>query len=99
MPAAAPSRRSAREMDSSRFVRCLACFALVLAAPAAARTSGAAGQEPTPHAERESLQEFLARLRKQQAGLLAGMKGNVDTLVRALETEAQTRRIEGLDAA
>lgn len=49
--------------------------------------------------ERESLQDFLARLKVQRDQLLSEMRGSVDALLRTLEVEAQTRRIEGLQEA
>ncbi len=61
---------------------------------------GLAQDPATPKkVERESLQQFLERLREQQKGLLQGKKGEVDSCLRALEIEAKTRRIDGLEAA
>ncbi len=72
-------------------------LACLLCAPAVCRGQA---QDPTSKkVERESLQQFLERLRHLQQGLLQGKKGDVDSCLRALEIEAKTRRTEGLEAA
>lgn len=73
-------------------------LALVLCAPVS-QHARAAQETSAKKGERESLQEFLERLRRLQQGLLSGLKANVEQALRALETEAKTRRIEGLEEA
>lgn len=68
-------------------------IALALLAPMAL---GALGED-APH--RDSLQRFLARLRQDRSGLLTTMRSSVDAALRTLETEAQTKRPQGLEDA
>lgn len=62
-------------------------------APCASSTSGAAVRD-----DRESLQNYLLRLRAQRDQLLGAMKDRVDGLVEDMDGFATARNIEGLDA-
>lgn len=48
--------------------------------------------------KRETLQEFLERLKQLRDGVQTQLSGSVNDIVRALEMEAQVRRLPGCDA-
>ncbi|MFN0242678.1 MAG: tetratricopeptide repeat protein [Planctomycetota bacterium] len=86
----------ARDTTSVAARRIRGALALALLA---AITPIAHGAAPEDAPRRESLQRFLARLRQDRTGLLTSMKSSVDAALRTLETEAQTKRPQGLEDA
>lgn len=65
------------------------------ARPAGKRDSPPARQEPGRDS-RQSLQELLARLRRMREEKFGELRGVVDQLLRVMESEALTRRMDGL---
>jgi tetratricopeptide (TPR) repeat protein len=49
--------------------------------------------------ERESIQDFLNRLRSNRDGIVNELRGGVEALVRTLEQEAVSRNLDALEAA
>lgn len=66
----------------------------VLSAPVV--TSARAADGPR---ERESIQDFLNRLRQNRDGVLNELRGGVDALIHTIEQEAVSRNLDALDAA
>jgi tetratricopeptide (TPR) repeat protein len=60
---------------------------------APARTGDGA---PAQHDQRESLQEFLARIKAHRDGVINEMKSGVDAILRSMDLEAQSHHTEGL---
>jgi hypothetical protein len=61
----------------------------------APRPSDSTGSAPRPQ-QRESLQEFLMRLRAHRDGVINEMKSGVDAILRTMDLEAQSSHAEGL---
>lgn len=70
---------------------------LVLALAPLVHAQEAAGDGKTPQ-RRETLQEFLERLKGLRDGVQTQLSGSVDEIVRALEMEAAVRRLPGCEA-
>ncbi|MBK7877135.1 MAG: HEAT repeat domain-containing protein [Planctomycetes bacterium] len=76
-------------------------LALVLGAPALAMPREAQGEapkaDPKKPAPRETLQQFLERLRGLRDGVQTQLAGSVADALRVLEMEAQVRRLPGCE--
>jgi tetratricopeptide (TPR) repeat protein len=64
------------------------------AAPQSSSASAPRASDGAPH--RESLQEFLARIRAHRDDVMNEMKSGVDAILRAMDLEAQSHHTEGL---
>ncbi len=67
-----------------------------LAALAAFAAADGARQEP---AHRESLQEFLQRLKAHQSGQVSQLKTGLDSILKSMEADALARRMDALEGA
>jgi tetratricopeptide (TPR) repeat protein len=65
------------------------------APPQNAGTSSARPSDNSPP-HRDSLQEFLARLRAHRDGVMSELKGGVDAILRSMDLEAQSHHTDGL---
>lgn len=65
--------------------------------PLAAASARDSLRQDAPH--RESLQEFLKRLRAHQAGQVSQLKTGFDSILKTMESDALARRLEALEQA
>lgn len=83
-----------------RLVRSGSLLALaILAATPVCALSAAIEPRTSAGDTRESLQEYLLRLRQQRDQILGAMQGQIEGLIEDLEGHATARDIEGMDAA
>jgi tetratricopeptide (TPR) repeat protein len=79
----------------------MACALVVLGASPVHGATGdgkpARGTDaPARRDQRESLQEFLVRLRAHRDGLISELRNGVDAILRTMDLEAQSHHVEGL---